>query len=297
MSEPSVPERADRPSRPAASIVIPAHNEQVALRRLLTALLAPAKDGEFEIVVVCNGCTDDTAQVAREFGPDVVVVEEPRPSKRDALKRGDELASHFPRLYIDADVELGGADVRKLVDALGRPGVLACAPSRVLPREGVSVLVSAYYDVWERLPQVQTGLFGRGVVAVNHSGFERIRDLPPVMSDDLASSLAFSATERTVVEAAHVVIRLPRTARGLLRRRIRVMTGTTQIDGMTGRSDQDKTAISDLLRIARQEPAIAPQLIVFIAMAAFAKVGARRRTRRGDFDTWLRDDSRGTDAT
>jgi glycosyltransferase involved in cell wall biosynthesis len=287
------PELRDRtPERASASIVIPAHNEEAAIRRLLTALLESASSGEFEIVVVCNGCTDATATAAARFGSDVLVIETPRPSKRDALKRGDREAHSFPRVYVDADVELGSVDVRLLIRALERPDVLACAPSRVLPRTGVSKLVGAYYDVWERLPQVRSGLFGRGVVAVSSAGFDRIRDLPAVMSDDLALSEAFAPSERLVVEDADVIIQLPRTARGLIRRRIRVNTGTAQIDGMTGRPQQDKTSIRMLLRIARDEPAIAPRLPVFIGVAVLAKLGAGRKTRRGDFDTWLRDDSR-----
>ena len=52
------------------SIVVPAYNEARNIRRLLGALL----DQELrrarivEIVVVASGCTDDTADVAREFG-------------------------------------------------------------------------------------------------------------------------------------------------------------------------------------------------------------------------------------
>jgi glycosyltransferase involved in cell wall biosynthesis len=277
---------------PLASIVIPAHNEEVAIRRLLGAILSNATSGEFEVVVVCNGCNDGTADVAREFGADVLVVELAEPSKRQAMKQGDATARHFPRLYVDADVQLGTRDVRALVRSLQQPEVLACAPSRVLQRTSVSRLVRAYYDVWERLPQVQSGLFGRGVVAINEAGFARIRDLPPVMSDDLALSEAFTMPERVVVEEAHVLIWLPRTIRGLIRRRIRANTGTAQIDATTGRPAEDKTSVGVLVRIARADRAAAPKVLVFVGVAIIARFGARRKTRRGDFDTWLRDDSR-----
>jgi biofilm PGA synthesis N-glycosyltransferase PgaC len=52
------------------SIVVPAHNEAANIRRLLTALLEQqTRVGRIvEIVVVASGCTDDTAEVAREFG-------------------------------------------------------------------------------------------------------------------------------------------------------------------------------------------------------------------------------------
>jgi glycosyltransferase involved in cell wall biosynthesis len=279
-------------AEPRASVVVPAHNEEFAIRRLLSALLGGAAPGEFAVVVVCNGCTDQTAAVARSFGGDVHVVEDPRPSKREALRSGDAVARGFPRLYVDADVELGTAAARLLVEALARDGVLAAAPSRDLVRSASSCCVGAYYDIWERLPQVRTGLFGRGVIAVDRAGFDRIRQLPPVMADDLALSQAFTDDERAVVVDARVRIWLPLTLRGLIRRRIRVRTGVAQLDELTGRVAADRTSLGDLARIARREPEMIARMPVFVAVALLAKADGRRRTRAGDFDTWLRDDSR-----
>jgi len=57
------------------SIVVPAHNESSVIARTLSRWGAnPALD-EIGVVVVCNGCTDDTANVARRFGPTVHVVD------------------------------------------------------------------------------------------------------------------------------------------------------------------------------------------------------------------------------
>src|SRR5206468_9477454 len=84
------------------SVVIPAHNEAAVIGRLLTAILADAGPDEFEIVVVPNGCTDDTAAVASSFG--VRVVETEVASKVAALRLGDASVKSFPRIYVDADV-------------------------------------------------------------------------------------------------------------------------------------------------------------------------------------------------
>ncbi|MGW3138555.1 glycosyltransferase, partial [Streptomyces sp. NPDC001139] len=65
------------------SIVIPAHNEAPVLGRLLDALLADSLSADDpDIVVVCNGCTDDTASVAAARGPRVRVVAPPRGRER-----------------------------------------------------------------------------------------------------------------------------------------------------------------------------------------------------------------------
>jgi len=271
-----------------ASIVIPAHNEEASIARLLESLKAGAQPGEFEVIVVCNGCSDRTAEIARGFG--VQVAELAEPSKAAALAHGDSLAHHYPRLYVDADVDLDVPAVRALCAALDGD-VLAAGPRRELVLDEASSLVRAYYAVWSCLPQVRTGLFGRGVVAVSAAGHERTRALPAVMSDDLAMSEAFAPSERAVVDEAVVMIRTPRTLRDLLRRRIRVATGNTQLDQVGRRSDAAKTSWADLLRLARTEPRVAAGLPVFVAVAVVARLASRRRVRSGDFSTWLRDDS------
>ena len=173
------------------SIVIPAHNEERTIGRLLILLTLHGSSQRCEIIVVCNGCTDRTADIARATSPEVRVIEIVEPSKKLALRIGDIHASHFPRLFIDADVEIGSADVERLIRALSET-TLAAAPTRSVPRGGVSWPVRYYYDVWERLPQVRNGLFGRGVIALSEDGNKRVQALPQVMSDDLAMSEAFS---------------------------------------------------------------------------------------------------------
>ena len=270
----------------AASIVIPAHNEQSTIMRLLDALTTDTATGEFEVLVVCNGCTDRTADVARGYGPAVRVVELERPSKREAMLRGDQEATAFPRVYVDADVVIDAAGVRSLLGVLGGP-VLAAAPTRILARDRVGHLVRAYYDVWEQLPQVRAALVGRGVVAVSRAGHERIGTLPPVMSDDLAIAAAFGDDERLIVHDAHVVIWPPRTLRDLLRRRIRVNTGNAQLNPTPGL----KTSPRTLVRMARAQPGLILKLPVCLGVAIASRTAAQRRISRGDFDTWLRDES------
>src|ERR1019366_8000767 len=63
-----------------------------------------------------------------------------------------------------------------------------------------------YYDVWTRLPEARLGLWGRGVIAVDDTGQERIADLPRLLGDDLAASLLFKPHERRIVTGARVVV-------------------------------------------------------------------------------------------
>jgi Glycosyl transferase family 2 len=276
---------------PIASVIVPAHDEAICIGRLLRGLTTGAEPAELEIVVVCNGCSDRTADIARSFGAAVQVVEIPEPSKRAALRRGDEVAAAFPRLYVDADVEIGVEDVRHLADALRTGDVLACAPERRLSRHRVRRIVGWYYDVWERLPQVRAGLFGRGVVAVSAEGHARISALPPVMSDDLVMSEAFTAAERRIVTDAQVVVHPARTMRSLLARRVRVTTGVAQAEQHDLRSDDARTTVRGLLRLARHDRIVATRLPVFLLVTVMAQMRSHRRVKSDDYTTWLRDES------
>ncbi|MFF1369021.1 glycosyltransferase family A protein [Streptomyces virginiae] len=297
------------------SIVIPAHNEGRVIGRLLDALLADTSVPGPDIVVVCNGCTDDTARVAAGRGDDRVrVVEIPTPSKHQALRVGDEHAKGFPRLYVDADVVVGAADVRALVGALERnPELLAAAPGRDIPLAGCAWPVRAYYRVWQRLPAVREGLFGRGVIAVTEPGHERLAALPPLMADDLAASLAFGPGERRVVEAARVVVRPPRTWSDLIRRRVRAATSSAEFERYQAArraeapepvseqaperapepvSEQTaRTGTADLRALLWARPALLPGVVVFVVAALAARRGSRKAIRDQDFSTWLRDES------
>ena len=274
----------------AASIIVPAHNEGSRIGLLLQALAdghAPAD--RRQIIVVCNGCTDDTADVARRF-EDVQVLEIPEPSKRAALDVGDLEAIMPYRVYIDADVVITWTAVAELLAAL-RPPVQVAAPTRELDVSGAAIAVRWYYDVWGQLPGVKDGVFGRGVIAMSAEAHERARSLPRVMSDDLAISDAFAREERTIVESAVVTIAVPRTVRDLVRRRIRVVTGNAQLDDLALRADESRTKYADLLRISVSHPGNPLKVLTFGLITILSKLGARRRVRTGDFTTWLRDES------
>jgi hypothetical protein len=274
------------------TIVIPAHNESRVIGRLLEQLLPGTQPTGLNVLVVANGCTDDTAEIAASFGPRVQVLTIPVASKYAALVAADRGAADFPRIYVDADVEIRAQDVRELVAALEQPGVLAAAPERVLVLSGRPWPVRWFYDVWLRLPEARRGLWGRGVIAVGAAGQQRIARLPPLIGDDLAASLVFAPHERRIVTTAHAVVHPPRTLADLLRRRIRVATGVTQIEQAPGAPPSTaRTRPADLAAIIRGNPRLAPKVALFLAVGVAARASSRRYVARGDYTTWHRDES------
>jgi hypothetical protein len=256
--------------------------------------VASADSDDLETIVVANGCTDETAEVAARHAaqhPAVRVLTTPEPNKHRALRLGDAHARSFPRLYVDADVELHAEDARALARALEDPGLLAAAPVRHTPLDGCPWTVRWYYEIWEQLPVVREGLFGRGVIALSAAGHARISELPELMGDDLAASLSFGPGERRVVEEARVTVHPPRRLDDLLRRRVRSMTVTVQAETQT-QLPGSRTTSAHLKQLLRADPVRnAPRLAWFLTVTAIARRRARRAVKAGDFTTWLRDES------
>lgn len=189
-------------NRPAPlSVIIPACNEAGYIDACLRALLA-AEPTDFEVIVVANGCTDDTAARARRHQPafgasgtDLRVLELPALGKPGALNAGDAAARHGARVYLDADVTPGPALLRQLAEALGgdAPRYASGRPEVLLPRSAIS---RAYARFWVRLPFVAQGVPGFGLFAVNAAGRARWGAFPPIISDDTFVRLHFAPAER-----------------------------------------------------------------------------------------------------
>ena len=274
-----------------ASVVIPAHNEAATIGRTLAVLRRGVGADDLEVVVVCNGCTDGTAEVARRADPRARVIEIPNACKSEAVRAGNAVTDVYPRVHLDADIELAGDAVLELLEPIASGQALATAPQRALPRAGCSRWVRWYYDVWEALPQVEAGLFGRGVVALSATGQARVSDLPILMSDDLAMSDVFSPHERRVVPEAVAVVYPPRCLSDLVRRRIRIATGNVQAARLGARRASSRTRARTLLGLVMSRPDVAARVPVFLGVYVAAALGARRAVRAGDFHTWQRDQS------
>ena len=85
------------------SVIIPAHNEEKYIARCINSIKRSAKyfKGNVEIIVVCNRCTDQTAEIAKENGAKVVFNEDRCIAKVRNI--GIEMANGEIIATIDAD--------------------------------------------------------------------------------------------------------------------------------------------------------------------------------------------------
>lgn len=202
--------------RKIGSIVIPAHNEAAVIGRCLGALTVGGAHEAIEVVVVCNGCTDGTAVVARAAGSFVSVVELGESSKMRALTAGDAVAQTYPRVYLDADVVLPGPSAVAVLEALARDGALAARAPVHYDTASCSPLVRRYHAARELVPGLLDRLWGAGMYGLSAQGRARFGTWPDLVADDLFVDSLFSGDEIEIVDTDPVVVSPPRTARSLL---------------------------------------------------------------------------------
>jgi peptidoglycan/xylan/chitin deacetylase (PgdA/CDA1 family)/GT2 family glycosyltransferase len=85
------------------SVVIPAHNEGNYLLQCLKSIENQDYAGEYEVIVVDNASTDNTAQIARDWGAKVVC--ESKQSPACARQKGAEVAKGSIIAFLDADTQ------------------------------------------------------------------------------------------------------------------------------------------------------------------------------------------------
>ncbi len=274
------------------SVIVPAHNESAVLARCLRAMLADRTQDEFEVIVVANGCTDETADIARTFGPAVRVIETPVPSKIAALNLGDRAATAFPRMYVDADIVVDTQALRSVAALLTEPTpYVVAAPKAVLEVEGCTLPVRSFVRVWSAMPYFTQGAIGAGFYAFSEKGRRRFDAFPDVIADDEFARRIASPRERGIAREASFMIRPPATLRSLLKVMVRVRAGLQDIEAKFPELTKDCGTSSkrSLFEIARS-PSLWPHAPLYLAVMLTAKLRAARKLRV-DRDTWERDET------
>lgn len=279
---------------PRFAVIIPAYNEAARLDRCLASWVPGLSHGEAEILVAANGCTDETADVARSWG--VRVLDLPQPSKAAALRAADDAVTCFPRIYMDADVTTDVTVVRAMGEALTTDQARLAAPHVVFRTDRSSRLVRAFYRVFERTPYVTEELGSAGVYGLSRSGRERFSEFPDLVADDLFVQSHFRPAERLRVEGT-VAVEAPRDLGSLLRIRRRTVSGNHElhVSGLSGEgldigSKNSRRTARRLLTALPRERRIGYLMdsAVYVSVVIVARFYAKLTSSS---KVWLRDES------
>lgn len=217
------------------SICVPAHNEAANIRRLLTALLEQQTRLAriVEIVVVASGCTDDTADVARELGrgrPGMHVhVQERREGKVAAINA--YLKMRDPRADVtvicSADLDLARDVVEKLACHLRDHPDVGMVGGRPVPDNEPSHLVGRMVRVlWEMHHRVSLEVPKMGeIVAFRAALVEYVSELSVVDEASIEDIVRAKGYKLGYVPDAIVTNHGPESLREYFEQRRRIARG------------------------------------------------------------------------
>jgi glycosyltransferase involved in cell wall biosynthesis len=135
------------PVAPRVSFVIPVRDDARRLKRCLTTIRANRYPPDrVEIVVVDNGSLDDSCQVAKQAGANVLVL--PGLSVSQLRNRGTEAASGDILAFVDADHEIVPEWLESAAQTMAGPNVVAAGSLYQAP--GDSTWVQRAYNLLRR---------------------------------------------------------------------------------------------------------------------------------------------------
>ncbi len=273
------------------NVIVPAHNEAAFIGATLEGLLS--QDGtapdELRVIIAANGCSDETAMIARSFGARFVargwelrVLDIPEGGKPGALNRADAEAGPGPRAYLDADVICSPPLLGLLARALETPepryasGIFTIAP----PQSRTS---RHYARLWLKVPFMTKGVPGCGLFAVNAAGRARWQAFPDIIADDLFVRLNFAPAERLRVDAPFSWV-LAEGFGALVRVRRRWDTGNRQLmelrPELAANEEKAPVRFRDHLRLFTGQP-VSYCVYVAVAVASKLRVYDRASWARG----------------
>ncbi len=154
------------------NVIIPARNEEHNLPTLLRSL-ASQRVKPLEIIVVDDGSTDRTAEIARQLGA-TVIASQPLPDgwrgKTWACHQGASVASGGLLLFLDADTWLDPDGLARILAGY-TGGALSVGPHHVVrkPYENLSL----FFNVNMNVGTVPQGLFGQ-MLLVDRESYRRV---------------------------------------------------------------------------------------------------------------------------
>ncbi|MBT4174816.1 glycosyltransferase [archaeon] len=140
------------------SIIIPAYNEEKYIEETLKAL-----PKEHEIIVVCNGCTDKTEEIAKKYTDNVYVLKEKGVSM--AKNFGASKAKNDKLIFLDADIIIGEDVVNAIEDSKYDLGTIKSKPDKKHLKAKIFMLLK---NIWAK------NYFGGGVIFCTKKIFNKV---------------------------------------------------------------------------------------------------------------------------
>ena len=271
-----------------ASVIVPAHNEASVIRRCLDSLKDQADLDT--LIVACNGCTDNTAEIVRHEYPHAICLDIAKPSKVNALNEAEKHVTSWPVFYLDADTRLSPNAIQAITATMASGSPLLAAPEPVIDTSQSSWLVKQYYRLWLQLPYIREGVVATCSYVISQAGRQRFRVFPDIINDDGFVRCQFEAHERHNIAGTQIFISAPRNLSSLIKIKTRARLGNMQLAAAKLCTKVDKKPYSSILLDKLFSRNAVPAMI-YLLIASVIRWRAARQYRHLQTYTWEKDQS------
>jgi len=273
------------------SVIIPAHNEEKLIEKTLRGVIADGIEG-LEIIVVVNGSSDATAERAKQFGHGIRVIETTKPGKCNALNLGEEHLTRFPRVFLDADIELRPGTLRTMIEAMRNEDVHIVAPIPSFDLTGASLPVRLYKRAERFNPYFGSGApNGSGCFVLTEQGRRRWEEFPEIVADDGFVQGHFETAERKSVAGTTAIVQQPRDLKSLLAVMTRAPRGGFELQTKFPELMQNhESHVRRMLKRLLVRPWEWPAMFIYGYVRIIERLIARRQIARGETG-WGRDET------
>lgn len=184
------------------TVGVPAHNEELVIARFLNGVLTQRGNFMLErIIVACDGCTDETAAVARSIGDSRIEVleDDKRLGKPGRMNQIFEGASSDVVIILDADLRFAhGEVVNELLEPMRQHASAAHTSGRAmpeLPRTPIQRVASTGVYIWDDVRTAAHALIGQceGSIRAFRKDLYSVMRFPAASADDAFSYMYCTA--------------------------------------------------------------------------------------------------------
>lgn len=275
------------------SIIIPAHNEQLLITKTLNFILKDGVVTECNIIVVANGCHDNTVNNVNAFIHEqasalqskqiiIEVLDVEKASKTNAINIGLSHAPAGVKVLLDADINISGQHLLNLVNCLSEK-VLAVSPKLNYDTSQSSRLVKWYYAIAAASLYNQAHRISN-VIALTEVAQQKMGNLPNVIADDEYIRRRFHHSEYQVIKTACFTFKCPKDIFNLLNVLTRVERGNLQLRKLNVEDHSDVQGLSTPFTFSIR-------YVTFATCKVIAKYRAKWQFFIGKINQWERDES------
>ena len=179
------------------SIIIPACNEEKYLKETINSV--KNQGYKHEIIVVCDGCTDKTAETAKSLADKFVILKE-RHGPAFAKNEGEKMAAYNKLVFLDADTKLTENVLKEISEALDRGYVGTC---RIKPSDP-----KFKHKTMMFLKNLYPFPYTNGILFCTREAFRKVKGFPEVKKGEernilkqLAEDFEFKVIKNPVISS------------------------------------------------------------------------------------------------